>query len=324
MTGAYWGDRVTLLLIVGQEGSLLTEISGGSDIWTVAFAANGENIVGGGDGLGVWRVNDGKEMAAKGVWGVRSLAVSQDGRWIAAGTMLGHVFVWDAQTLEKIFTHNQDLADTLAVDFSPDSTRLVTASKNRTVTVWDVAARQKVLTLDHGSWVVAAKYSPQGDRIATATFESVRVWDSNDGRLLVDIPVQVTPLFNTGLLWFNNHLFVVSDSTIKQFEASTGSTISDWSVPDDTVSSCIALPQHGDCIAYATNDTVTFLDTSTHAQLGSIQHTESIRSIVPSPDDRFLAVGGNSGKIAIKDLRDVLPASYWTVSIVYCLITASE
>ena len=306
------------MLTVEQEGSPLIEING-SDIWTVAFAANGD-IVGGGDGLGVWRVNDGKQMASKGVWGVRSLAVSNDGRWIAAGTMLGHVFVWDTKTFEIVLTHQETLADTLGVDFSPDSTRLLTASKNGTATVRDLATRKKVLTLDHGSWVIAAKYSPQGDRIATAILESVRVWDSNDGCSLVDIPVKVAPLFNTGLLWSNNHLFVVSDSKIKQLDASAGSTVSEWSVPDTNNSSCIALPQQGELIVYSTNDTVTFWDTSTHTRVGLIQHTESIRSITLSPDDRFLPIGGNSGKITIRDLRDVLPASYSTVSVVYCRI----
>ena len=73
----------------GQEGSPLIEIDGGSDIRAVAFAANGEQIVGGGDekGVGVWRVEDGKKMATMPASDyVYCLAVSEDGRWIAGGT----------------------------------------------------------------------------------------------------------------------------------------------------------------------------------------------------------------------------------------------
>ena len=176
-------------------------------------------------------------------------------------------------------------------------TRLVVGKNDYRIgpSIWDVRTRKKVLTLKQGTTV--AKYSPQGDRIATATNDSVRVWDSNNGHLLVHIPVKVTPFLNTGLLWLNNHLFVVSGSTIKQVEASTGSTVSEWPVPR----SCIALPQHGKFIAYSTNDTVTFWDTSTHAQLGLIQHPQVI-SVAFSPDDRFLAIGGNRGKITIRSL----------------------
>jgi WD40 repeat protein len=299
----------------GQEDSPLIEINGGSDIWTVAFAANGEYIVGSGsDGLGVWRVEDGKRMATMAAGDVNCLAVSKDGRWIADDAS-----VWDAKTFEKVFTHRsreeEDPNDILGVDFSPDSTRLLVAPKNHTATVWDIAARNKVLTLHSKGWMRAAKYSPQGDRIATATRESVRVWDSNDGRLLVDIPVKVSPLFNTGLIWSNNHLFVVSDSTIEQLEASTGSTVSKLTVADTNDISSIALPKHGEFIVYSTIDTVTFWDTSTHTQLGLIQHPQIIHSIAHSPDERFLAIVGLGGKITIRSLSRI------TVSTVFLLVS---
>jgi WD40 repeat protein len=310
------------MLTVIQERSPLIEIDGGSEIKAVMFTVNGEYIVGGGDdGLRVWRAKDGKRMATMAARDVNCLAVSKDGRWIASGTYEGELFMWDAKTFKNVLTHQEDDDDLFGVDFSPDSTRLLIGSESCTATVWDVATRKKLLSLDHEDWVIAAKYSPQGNRIATATRESVRVWDSNDGRLLVDIPVKVTPYWHSGLLWFNNHLFVVSNSTIKQFEASTGSTVSEWSVPDTNNSSYITLPQHLEFIAYSTNDTVTFWDTSTHTRVGLIQHTQSIRSIALSPDNRFLVIGGNSGKIAITDLRDVPPASYSTVSIFYCQFT---
>ena len=304
----------------GQESSPPIDIGGGNYISTVAFAANGEVIVGGGQGdkVGVWRVEDRKEMALMAARDyVYSLAVSKDGRWIAAGTY-GEVLMWDAKTFEKVFSHKEDNYGISGVDFSPDSTRLVTASYNNKAAIWDVATRQKALSLDHERFLVAAKYSPQGDRIATATLESVRVWDSNDGRLLVHIPVKEPPHFNTGLLWSENHLFVVSDSTLKQSETYTGSTVSEWLVPGTNYSSRVALPKHGEFIVYSTNDTVTFWDTSAHIQLGLIQHTQPIRSIALSPDDQFLAIGASNGEIAIKDLRDVWRAPYSTVSIVYC------
>ena len=65
----------------GQEDSPLIEIVGG-EIWTVTFTANGEYIVGGGQGdeVGVWRVEDGKQMATMAASLVYCLAVSKDGR----------------------------------------------------------------------------------------------------------------------------------------------------------------------------------------------------------------------------------------------------
>ena len=269
-------------------------------------------------GVRVWRVEDGKQIATMEAECVWCLAVSKDGRWIAAGTACGDVFVWDANTYEKVFSHREDITGNTirGVNFSPVSSHLVSTSGcNGTASIWDIATCKRVQTLDHGDVVVAVKYSPRRDRIATATRDSVRVWDSNDGRWLVDIKVKVTPWYNTSLLWFNDHLFVVSDGTIKQFEASTGSAVSEWPVPDSMEYSCITLPKHGEFIAYSTQRTVTFWHTATHAQLGLIEHPQGIHSITVSPDDRFLAIGGGDGNITINSLSPITvsPLSRWLV-----------
>ena len=284
----------------------------------MTFSGNGKYLLTGDDkGVRVWRVEDGKQVATVEALKVMCLAVSKDGRRIAAGTVYGEVIVWDAKTYEKIISHQDDYSDINRVDFSPDSTRLVSASNNKT-SIWDIATRRRVHTFRHGDQMRAAKYSPQGGRIATATGNSVRVWDSNDGRfkLLVDIKVTVTPWFNNGLLWFGNSLFALSGSKIKQLEASTGSVASEWPVPDSNGFSCIALPKHGKFIAYSTQRTVTFWDTATHTQLGLIQHPQDIRSIAVSPDDWFLAIAGHGGKITINTLT-VSVLSRWIVVHTY-------
>ena len=205
------------------------------------------------------------------------------------------------------------------VDFSPNSTRLVSASydgySNDATGVWHLATRRRVLRLHHGndSPAHAAKYSPQGDRIATATRESIRVWDSSGGRLLVNIKVKATLDNNSGLLWFNDHLFVGSENKIKEFDASTGSPITEWSVPASDAYSCIILPKHNRFIAYSANDIVTFWDPSTHTQFGLIQHRQQIRAITLSPCQQFLAIYGKDEETSIKSLS-VSAVFHWIVA----------
>ena len=302
------------MLTVQQERSPPTEIDVGSEIWTVTFTTNGEYLVSGDiGGVQVWRTEDGKHMATMETGVVRCLAVSKDGRWIAAGAR-GRAILWDAKTYEEVFTLEYDLHywhDINGVDFSPNASRLVAASENRTAIVWDVATGKQVQTLRHQHPVRAAKYSPQGDRFATATHECVRVWDSNDGCLLVEIKGGVTPSYKyniAGLLWFSNHLFAISDSKIKEFDASSGLSVSEWPIHHNELFEIprIALPHHGEFIACATHRTISFWDTSTRTQLGLIEHPRDILSIAFSPDDRFLAIGGLNGKITIKNLKDDL------------------
>ena len=109
----------------------------------------------------------------------------------------------------------------------------------------------------------------------------------------------------TGLLWFNDHLFVVSDGRINQFDAYTGSKVSGSPVPDTNNYSCIALPKHGELVTYSAKCAITLWDTSTYSQLNLIQHHQDIRCIALSPDDRFLAFGGADKKITIQSLSHI-------------------
>lgn len=211
------------------------------------------------------------------------------------------------------------------MDFSPDSTRLDSASDKKRVIVWDLATPgQLKYTLDHQDQVLVAKYSPRGDRIATATPGSVQVWGSGVGltgrysqfKLLVNISVEVTPRFNTGLLWFNDRrLLVISGNKIKEFDASTGSAVSEWSVPGSIDYSCIALPKHGELIAHSTNRVISICNALTPAQSpATVKHPRDIRSIAFSADDRFLAIAGEGGKITFQTLWPrVSTMPYWVV-----------
>ena len=250
-------------------------------------------------------------MTTMKVTNVRCLAVSQDGRWMAAGRLWGEVLVWDSKTSKKIYRFKEDNETILGVDFSPDSTRFVAAKHNGTAVVWERRLLgKKVQTFEHLEPLNTAKYSPLGDRIATATSSSVRVWDSNDGRLLVDIKAGVEPWHNTGLCWFKNHLFVVSHDEIKQFDASTGLEVSRWSTPESNNFSSIILSQRGEFIAYSAGRTITFWDASTHTQLALINLSQGVNSIALSPDDQFLAICEKK-KITIQSV------SHITVSIVF-------
>ena len=304
------------MLTAGKDLPSLSKADIDSEIRALLFSANGEYLVSGdGEWVRVWRIENGKQMARMEAELVNCLAVSKDGLWISAGTERGWVFVWNAKTYKLVFSH-QENSDINGVDFSPlDSSRLVIASRNCTANVWDTTICQQVVgPLHHEGSVRAAKYSPQGGRIATATYESVRVYDSNDGRLLVDVPVQVTPWYHTALLWSSQQLFVVSKNQIKQLEASTGSIVSEWLVSDANCWSCISLQQHSEFITYSAHRSITFWDTSTHARLGHVRNAEDIHSITLSPDGRFLAIGGRLGRITVRKLSGIIVSTgfHWT------------
>jgi TIR domain/WD domain, G-beta repeat len=64
--------------------------------------------------------------------------------------------------------------------FSPDGSRIVTASDDKTARIWDAArAKEIALLRGHDSDVYSAAFSPDGSRIVTASLDTTaRIWDA--------------------------------------------------------------------------------------------------------------------------------------------------
>src|SRR5262245_24084904 len=68
-----------------------------------------------------------------------------------------------------------------SADFSPDGSRIVTASWDKTARIWDAASAKEIAVLrGHDSFVYSAAFSPDGSRIVTASWDkTARIWDAH-------------------------------------------------------------------------------------------------------------------------------------------------
>jgi WD40 repeat protein len=64
--------------------------------------------------------------------------------------------------------------------FSPDGSRIVTASWDKTARIWDAASAKEIAVLrGHDDTVTSASFSPEGSRIVTASADNTaRIWDT--------------------------------------------------------------------------------------------------------------------------------------------------
>ena len=306
--------------IVGKREAKSIEFDGNDEIRPIAFVADEYYIVGGdGDKIRRWRVKDGKEvgqpMDAESL--VRSIAVSRGGKWIVSGAAYGQVTVWGTESHKKVIQFaGHNYCGVWAVDVSPDGSKIATGSNDWTVCLWSLSTGERLLDPFKHDWTMAAvKFSPDGRSIATATWlrKSVRIYDTQDGRKLVDAPIQVGSYCNQSLAWvaLGKELLALSkDGEMHRIDVATGSILSKWAIHGSDKLRCIALPSNGAFVSASDHSSALFWDIATHNQIGPL---------IRHPDDIFyMAISANydlviSGrkKTLLRGLRGVLPSSYF-------------
>ncbi|MBM4039870.1 MAG: DUF1080 domain-containing protein, partial [Planctomycetes bacterium] len=82
-----------------------------------------------------------------------------------------------------------------SVAFSPDGTLVATASRDRTLKLWEPATGKCLRTFQgHLGWAECVAFSPDGKRLASASMDgTVRVWDIETTRCLVTLDLQRVP-----------------------------------------------------------------------------------------------------------------------------------
>jgi WD40 repeat protein len=124
--------------------------------------------------------------------GIKVLAFSPDGRFLAAGSQQNDNLKGVPTKLWEVATGRGWALDpghdpgVYAVAFSPDSKLLATASWDGTARLWDTATgTPRSAPLRHGEHLHAVAFSPDGRLLATGAFDlTARLWDVATGRLL--------------------------------------------------------------------------------------------------------------------------------------------
>ena len=171
-------------------------------IKSLAFTPDGRQLVSGSHDktIRVWDLATGKTVrriygeAALGQVGmIYAIALSPDGKWLAAGGDIGdrdkhitYIRLYDFASgkLAALLKGGEGIVETLA--FSPDGRYLISGSGNGTAIIWDVAARNSLHKLQgHEAGVSAVGFTPDGLHAVTGSSDNdLRLWGATDGKLL--------------------------------------------------------------------------------------------------------------------------------------------
>jgi WD40 repeat protein len=154
-----------------------SEFVGGKEIW------RGGKIV-------VWDVLAGRHKAILNAHSkdVNSLAMTQDGKFLASGSADASVKLWDTEKGRLHLDLGKQGAEVNAVAFAPDGKTLASGMHSHEVKLWDTATGNVKLTLRAGgSPILKLAWSLEGRVLAASGCEIVELWDTTSGRLLCEL-----------------------------------------------------------------------------------------------------------------------------------------
>lgn len=193
----------------GKETMKLDPESG-TIVMSAVFSPDGQRVIGGGDPVQVWEAATGKRVSSYPgynlVWEaqpgkdvplfpapsdasgyylsiVNLLQVSADGSLIALpGSNPRIVDAKTGEVVQKLTGHRDGVR---AMAFSPDGSRVATASWDGTARIWDVKSGVQRVQTGHIGSVASVAFSPDGRQLITGGSDgAVRVWDTETGQEL--------------------------------------------------------------------------------------------------------------------------------------------
>ncbi|KAJ5875197.1 uncharacterized protein N7473_012544 [Penicillium subrubescens] len=193
-----------------------------------------------------------------------------------------------------------------SITWSPDGSRLTSASYDRTVRIWDPATGQCLSTLEgHIDSVTSITWSPDGSRLASASYDrTVRIWDPATGQCLSTLEGHSDSV--TSITWSPDRSRLASasyDRTVRIWNPATGQCASTLEGHSDSVTS-IAWSLDGSRLASASYDkTVRIWDPATGQCATTLEgHSGLVTSIAWSPDGSRLASASSDKTVRIWDL----------------------
>ena len=135
----------------------------------------------------VWEVATGQRRATLTGWSqtINALAWHPNGESLASGSSDDTVTVWDSSRGERIETLPLRTSWSQSLCYSHDGAWLAGGGRDGIIRAWHAGRRELLQLRGHFDQVAAATISPEGQRLASASYDGrVAVWSLQDGTLL--------------------------------------------------------------------------------------------------------------------------------------------
>ena len=191
--------------------------------------------------------------------------------------------------------------------YSPDGSRIVTASIDKTARIWDArtGAELVVISGPAGAGDFAA-YSPDGTRIVTASDDkTARIWDARTGAQLAVLSGHADYVVSAAYSPDGSRIVTTSyDKTARIWDARTAAQLAVLSGHGDRINSAAYSPDGSRIVTASADKTARIWDARTGAQLAVLSgQVGPVNSAAFSPDGAHIVTAFNDKTARIWDAR---------------------
>ena len=297
----------------------------GSVYFTTSFSHDGRNIIStDGKTRCIWDVNTGRCLNTlnkpKGCFHAygQHQVYSPDGKknveayyfWAGPNQWADYLEIWDVSTVRWLLDMELKghTGHVYNITFSIDGKRIVTASEDSTLRVWD-AITGRCLSIIHVQTndVQSIAFSPNGRQIVGAIGDKLHLWSVSSGRCILTMNGHTSHIKYSGFSTDGKKIVSTSeDRSLRVWDAFSGRCLMSLNNLTDNVNSVKFSPDSKRIVSASDDNNIIVWDVATGKCLIMMEgHTDEVWSAAFSSDGEKIVSSSKDGTIRIWDFPSV-------------------
>ncbi len=228
---------------------------------------------------------------------------------VAAGTpgQMGEVKIFnaaDGALAADLFTTDDEV---FSVAYSPDGTKIAAACADRSVRIYDVATKARLLLVeDHADWVMDVAWSPDGTKVATASRDKTsKIFDTKTGEALGTFNGHGQPVFGVAFLADGNQIASSGrDARIRIWNVADAKQAREIGGFGSEVFRIVMTPD-GNVLSGCADKQVRLQNVANGAVVKAFAgHTEWVYTVAYHAGTKRIASGSHDGEVKIWNVED--------------------